>query len=592
MKSTKKKPMNLKESIKTFGTVLRYLKIYRIHFVLSLLFTAASVALTLYVPILVGKAIDLAVGQGLVDLSAIAKILTTIFCSILLTGVLQWLVGVLNNRMTYGIVRNVRLRAFVRIQSFPVSYIDAHPTGEVVSKIITDVDQFADGLLLGFTQFFSGIMTIVGTLIFMLLISPPVALIVVLITPLSLFVAAFIAKRTFSMFKLQSEIRAKQTALIDEMIGGKKVVAAFGREKAVQKEFDEINENLEKASLRATFFSSITNPATRFVNSVVYALVALVGALLCLGGSGVMSIGMLSSFLSYATQYTKPFNEISGVVTELQNALACASRVFSLIEAQTQSPEKEAPIEPETIRGDVEFRKVSFSYDPEKPLIQNFDFAAVSGQHIAIVGPTGCGKTTLINLLMRFYDVDEGEILLDGENIQSYSRKKLRTSYGMVLQDTWLSEGTIRDNIAFGKPDATEEEIITAAKKAHAHSFIRRLPKGYDTLLSEDGGMLSQGQKQLLCIARVMLCLPEILILDEATSSIDTRTELRIQKAFSTMMQGRTSFIVAHRLSTIRDADIILVMKDGNVIEQGNHETLLHQNGFYATLYQSQFVKE
>ena len=584
--------MNLKESIKTFGTVLRYLKIYRIHFVLSLLFTAASVALTLYVPILVGKAIDLAVGQGLVDLSAIAKILTTIFCSILLTGVLQWLVGVLNNRMTYGIVRNVRLRAFVRIQSFPVSYIDAHPTGEVVSKIITDVDQFADGLLLGFTQFFSGIMTIVGTLIFMLLISPPVALIVVLITPLSLFVAAFIAKRTFSMFKLQSEIRAKQTALIDEMIGGKKVVAAFGREKAVQKEFDEINENLEKASLRATFFSSITNPATRFVNSVVYALVALVGALLCLGGSGVMSIGMLSSFLSYATQYTKPFNEISGVVTELQNALACASRVFSLIEAPTQSPEKEAPIEPETIRGDVEFRKVSFSYDPEKPLIQNFDFAAVSGQHIAIVGPTGCGKTTLINLLMRFYDVDEGEILLDGENIQSYSRKKLRTSYGMVLQDTWLSEGTIRDNIAFGKPDATEEEIITAAKKAHAHSFIRRLPKGYDTLLSEDGGMLSQGQKQLLCIARVMLCLPEILILDEATSSIDTRTELRIQKAFSTMMQGRTSFIVAHRLSTIRDADIILVMKDGNVIEQGNHETLLHQNGFYATLYQSQFVKE
>lgn len=587
-----KKKINVKESVKTFGTVLRYLKIYRIHFILSLFFTAISVALTLYVPILVGRAIDLAIGRGLVDLSGIGKILITILISILITGLLQWLVGVLNNRMTYGIVRNVRHRAFVRIQSFPVSYIDAHPTGEVVSKIITDVDQFADGLLLGFTQFFSGIMTIVGTLVFMLLISPPVALIVVLVTPLSLFVAAFIAKRTFSMFKLQSEIRAKQTSLIDEMIGGKKVVSAFGREKDVQKEFDEINESLEKASLRATFFSSITNPSTRFVNSVVYALVAFVGALLCLGGSGMMTIGMLSSFLSYATQYTKPFNEISGVVTELQNALACASRVFALIEEPTQTPDTASPVEPKKIHGNVEFRKVSFSYTPEKPLIRDFNLEALAGQHVAIVGPTGCGKTTLINLLMRFYDVDEGEILLDGENIQNYTRKTLRTSYGMVLQDTWLSEGTIRDNIAFGKPDATDEEIVAAAKAAHAHSFIRRLPKGYDTPLSEDGGMLSQGQKQLLCIARVMLCLPEILILDEATSSIDTRTEIRIQKAFSTMMQGRTSFIVAHRLSTIQDADVILVMKDGNVVEQGDHETLLQKNGFYAELYQSQFVKE
>ncbi|MBO5938575.1 MAG: ABC transporter ATP-binding protein [Clostridia bacterium] len=587
-----KKKVHLKESVKTFGTVLRYLKIYRIHFIVSLLFTAISVALTLYVPILVGRAIDLAIAKGLVDLEKIGKILLTILISILITGLLQWLVGVLNNRMTYGIVRNIRHRAFVRIQEFPVSYIDAHPTGEVVSKIITDVDQFADGLLLGFTQFFSGVITIIGTLLFMLLISPPVALIVVLVTPLSLFVAAFIAKRTFSMFKLQSEFRAKQTSLIDEMIGGKKVVAAFGREEEVQKEFDEINEKLENASLRATFFSSITNPSTRFVNSFVYALVAFVGALLCLGGSGVMTVGMLSSFLSYATQYTKPFNEISGVVTELQNALACASRVFALIEEPTQTPDKENPVTTDEIKGNVEFSNVSFSYTSDRPLIENFDFKSVEGQHVAIVGPTGCGKTTLINLLMRFYDVDEGEILLDGENIQNYTRQKLRTSYGMVLQDTWLSEGTIRDNIAFGKPDATEEEIVAAAKAAHAHSFIRRLPQGYDTPLSEDGGMLSQGQKQLLCIARVMLCLPEMLILDEATSSIDTRTEIRIQKAFATMMHGRTSFIVAHRLSTIKDADVILVMKDGNVIEQGNHDTLLQKNGFYATLYQSQFVKE
>jgi len=588
----KQQKRNMKENFKTFGTVLRYLKIYRIHFIVSLLFTAISVALSLYVPILVGQAIDLAIGKNHVDMTEIGKILLTILISILITGILQWLVGVLNNRMTYGIVRNIRHRAFVRIQKFPISYIDGHPTGETVSRIITDVDQFADGLLMGFTQFFSGIMTIVGTLVFMLFISPPVALIVILVTPLSLFVAAFIAKRTFSMFKLQSEIRAKQTSLIDEMIGGKKVVSAFGRENAVQEEFDEINENLRKASLRATFFSSITNPSTRFVNSVVYALVAFVGALLCLGASGVMTVGMLSSFLSYATQYTKPFNEISGVVTELQNALACASRVFALIEEPTQTPDTDTPTKPDKIDGNVEFRKVSFSYTPDRPLIQNFDFEAMAGQHVAIVGPTGCGKTTLINLLMRFYDVDEGEILLDGENIQSYTRKKLRTSYGMVLQDTWLSEGTIRDNIAFGKPDAADEEIVAAAKAAHAHSFIRRLPKGYDTPLSEDGGMLSQGQKQLLCIARVMLCLPEMLILDEATSSIDTRTEIRIQKAFATMMEGRTSFIVAHRLSTIKDADVILVMKDGNVIEQGNHETLLQKNGFYAELYQSQFVKE
>ena len=584
--------MKVKENVKTFGVVLRYLKIYRIHFLVSLLFTAISVGLTLYIPILVGEAIDFAIGQNNVNFNAIAVILIKILISILITGLLTWLINVLNNRMTYGIVRNIRHRAFVRIQEFPVSFIDSKQTGEIISRVITDVDQFADGLLVGFTQFFNGIITIIGTLIFMLIISPPVTVIVVLITPLSLFVAAFIAKKTYSMFKLQSDIRSEQTALIDEMITGHKLVRAFGQEEKVQQEFDSINNRLSGASLRAIFFSSITNPSTRFVNSLVYALVALVGALLCLRGSSAMTVGTLSSFLSYATQYTKPFNEISGVVTELQNALACASRVFDLIEQPTQSPDTEPPHEPESIHGNVTFEHVDFSYKPERPLIRDFNLRTVSGQHIAIVGPTGCGKTTLINLLMRFYDVKDGAISLDGTNIQHYTRKRLRESYGMVLQDTWLSSGTIRDNIAFGKPEATDEEIVAAAKAAHAHSFIRRLPKGYQTVISEDGSSLSQGQKQLLCIARVMLCLPEMLILDEATSSIDTRTEIRIQKAFATMMEGRTSFIVAHRLSTIKEADVILVMKDGNIIEQGTHESLLAQNGFYTELYNSQFAKE
>ena len=584
--------MKLRENMKTFGTVFGYLKIYRIHFAISLLFTAISVGLTLYVPILVGSAIDLAIGQGQVDMPAIYGILIKILVSVLLTGILQWLINVLNNRMTYGIVRNIRHSAFVRIQSLPVSYIDSHQTGEIISRVVTDVDQFADGLLMGFSQLMNGVMTILGTLIFMVMISPPVTLIVILVTPLSLFVAAFIAKKTYSMFQLQSKIRSEQTSLIDEMIGRHKVVVAFGQEDEVQERFDEINGRLRSASLRAIFFSSLTNPCTRFVNSVVYTLVALTGALLCIHTGSVMTIGKLSSFLSYSNQYTKPFNEISGVITELQNALACASRVFELIEAPVQTPDCETPCDDREIEGNVSFRDVSFSYSEDRPLIEGFRLDTHAGQHIAIVGPTGCGKTTLINLLMRFYDVRSGSISLDGHDIRDYTRHKLRSSYGMVLQDTWLSAGTIRDNIAFGNPDATDEEVIAAAKNAHAHSFIRRLPQGYQTVISEDGGSLSQGQKQLLCIARVMLCLPEMLILDEATSSIDTRTEIKIQKAFATMMRGRTSFIVAHRLSTIREADIILVMKDGNIIEQGDHETLLAKGGFYSHLYQSQFAKE
>ncbi len=585
----KKKPSSA-NNLKTFLRVLRYLKIYRIHFALSLLFTAASVALTLYVPILIGQAIDLAVDVGNVNFVGIAEILIKIGIAIALTAFLQWIVGVLNNRMTYGIVRNIRHEAFVRIQQFPLSYIDAHRSGEIVSRVITDVDQFSDGLLMGFTQFFNGIMTILGTIGFMLLISPPITLIVVLITPLSLFVAAFIAKKTYAMFKLRSELQGEQTALIDEMVGGHKLVVAFGQERQVTEEFNAINTKLSRASLRAIFFSSITNPSTRFVNSMVYAFVALTGALLFIGGNATLSVGTLSSFLSYATQYTKPFNEISGVVTELQNALACAARVFEIIEAPIQSPDPEQT-QTEKTRGEIEFRNVSFSYTEDRPLIRNFNLKIQAGQHVAIVGPTGCGKTTLINLLMRFYDVSEGAILLDGTDIRDLPRAELRRTYGMVLQDTWLSAGTIRDNIAFGKPEATDEEIVTAAKAAHAHSFIRRLPKGYDTVIGEDGGVLSQGQKQLLCIARVMLCLPDMLILDEATSSIDTRTEIRIQKAFSTMTEGRTSFIVAHRLSTIKEADIILVMKDGNILEQGTHEELLAQKGFYLELYQSQFAQ-
>lgn len=581
-----------KKSLKTFAKVLKYLKIYRIHFVLSLLFTAVSVALTLYVPILVGDAIDLAIGKDAVDFDGISKKLLTILISIIVTAVLQWLINVLNNRMSYGIVKSVRREAFVKIQQFPVSYVDSHRSGDIVSRIISDTEQFSDGLLMGFTQFFNGIVTIIGTLLFMLSISPSITAVVVIATPSSLFVAAFIAKKTYSMFKLQSEIRGEQTSLVDEMISGHKTVLAFGKEKDVQKEFEEINDRLSKASLKAIFFSSTVNPSTRFLNSTVYALVALVGALTCISSGGALiSVGMLSSFLAYSTQYTKPFNEISGVVTELQNALACASRVFEIIEEPIPSdPSDDAPADIDA-KGEIEFSDVSFSYVPSKPLIQNVNLSVSHGQRIAIVGPTGCGKTTLINLLMRFYDVNGGSITLDGTDIRDINKAALRASFGMVLQDTWLSEGTIKSNISFGKPDAADEEIIAAAKASHAHSFIRRLPNGYDTVIGEDGGSLSQGQKQLLCIARVMLALPEMLILDEATSSIDTRTEIRIQKAFAAMMQGRTTFIVAHRLSTIKESDMILVMKDGNIIEKGTHEELLAQNGFYLELYNSQFAK-
>ena len=567
--------------------MLKYLKKYRFHFIVSLIFTAVSVGLTLYVPILVGDAIDLAVGEGNVDMSGILAILLKIGIAVGITALLQWLINVLNNRMVYGIVRNVRHEAFARIQKMPVSFIDSHRSGDVVSRLIADSDQFSDGLLMGFSQFCNGIMTIIGTLIFMFFISPAVTLIVVFITPLSLFVAAFIAKKTYSMFKRQSEIRSEQTSLIDEMVGEHKTVVAFGYQDDAVNTFDEINERLSKISLKAIFFSSTTNPSTRFVNSIVYALVALTGAMICIAGGSAISPGSLTSFLSYATQYTKPFNEISGVVTELQNALACANRVFELIESPIESPD----VKLEECNGEatVEFRNVSFSYSPEKPLIKSFSFKAEAGKHIAIVGPTGCGKTTLINLLMRFYDVDGGAILLGGRDIREMPRSELRDHYGMVLQDTWLSDGTIKDNIAFARPDATDEEIIAAAKAAHAHSFIKKLPHGYNTVIGEGGGALSQGQKQLLCIARIMLTDPEILILDEATSSIDTRTEIRIQKAFKKLMAGRTAFIVAHRLSTIKGSDVILVMKDGNVIEQGTHDELLERGGFYNKLYNSQF---
>lgn len=579
---------NSKANVKTFFKVFKYLKIYRLHFIISLIFTAISVGLTLYVPILVGEAIDHAIGVDNVNMSAIMSVLTKIAICIIITAVLQWLINILNNRMVYGIVRNVRHEAFVKIQSFPVSFIDSHKSGDIVSRLIADSDQFSDGLLMGFTQFFNGIMTILGTLIFMFIISPPVTFIVVFITPLSFFVAAFIAKKTYSMFKLQSEIRSEQTALIDEMIGEHKTVVAFGQENKVVNDFNEINGRLAKISLKAVFFSSTTNPATRFVNSMAYALVALMGALICIGGGTSISVGTLSSFLSYATQYTKPFNEISGVVTELQNALTCAARVFELIEAPSEIQNENTKVINEDALS-IEFNDVSFSYTPERPLIKNFKFKADYGKHIAIVGPTGCGKTTLINLLMRFYDVNEGAILLGGEDIRDIPREELRRKYGMVLQDTWICDGTVRDNIAFGKPDATDEEIVAAAKAAHAHSFIKKLPDGYSTVLGEGGGVLSQGQKQLLCIARIMLCQPEILILDEATSSIDTRTEIRIQKAFKTVMKGRTAFVVAHRLSTIKESDVILVMNDGNIIEQGTHEELLAKKDFYYKLYNSQF---
>ena len=570
----------------TLRKVMHYLKRYWLLMALSILFAGLTVAMTLYIPILVGRAVDLIVGPGAVDFAGIARILKEGCVIILATALLQWLMNMINNKITYQVVRDVRNEAFEKIQELPLRYLDRHPSGEVVSRIIADVDQFADGLLMGFTQLFTGAATILGTLVFMLTINVWITLLVVVLTPLSLFVAKFIATHTYDMFRLQSETRAEQTGLIDEMIGSQKVVQAFAMEERIQEQFDEIDRRLEKCSLKAIFYSSLTNPGTRFVNNLVYACVALAGALAAIGG--VMTVGGLSTFLSYANQYTKPFNDISSVVTELQNSLACAARIFELIEEPSQVPDAADAEELKGAAGQVELEHVYFSYVKEKPLIEDLNLSVKPGRRIAIVGPTGCGKTTLINLLMRFYDVDEGSIRMDAKDIRHLTRKSLRSAYGMVLQDTWLKSGTIRENILMGKPDATEEEMIRAAKEAHADSFIRRLPAGYDTVIQEDGGSLSQGQKQLLCISRVMLCLPPVLILDAATSSIDTRTEIRIQKAFQRMMEGRTSFVVAHRLSTIRESDVILVMKDGHIIEQGNHEELLRKNGFYAKLYNSQ----
>lgn len=572
----------------TLVKVLRYLKPYWFYLGLSLVLAAVSVALTLYVPKLTGRAIDHIIARGQVDFPAILAVLKQIAIAIAVTALAQWIMNICNNKMTYHIVRDIRNEAFRKIEILPLKYIDSHSYGEIVSRVIADVDQFADGLLMGFTQFFTGVMTIAGTILFMLATNVGITFVVVLITPLSLFVAAFIAKKTFTMFRLQSETRGEQTALIDEMLGNQKVVQAFSHEEKAMEQFDEINERLQKCSLKAIFYSSITNPATRFVNNVVYTGVGLVGALAAVAGR--ISVGDLSCLLSYANQYTKPFNEISGVVTELQNALACAGRIFDLIEEEPQTPEKEGAMHLNNIRGNVELSHVAFSYTPEQKLIEDFNLQVKPGQRVAIVGPTGCGKTTMINLLMRFYDVDSGQIRVEGTDIWDMTRKSLRAGYGMVLQDTWLKAGTIRENITMGKPDATEEEIIAAARASHAHSFIKRLPEGYDTVISEDGGSLSQGQKQLLCITRVMLCLPPMLILDEATSSIDTRTEMKIQEAFARLMEGRTSFIVAHRLSTIREADVILVMRDGKIVEQGRHEELLEKNGFYAGLYNSQFA--
>lgn len=573
----------------TLRKVLRYIRRYWGYLGASIILAAVTVALTLYLPILIGQAVDRIVGKGAVDFAGIFVILRKMAVIIGLTAVAQWVMNACNNKITYNVIRDIRTEAFEKIEKLPLKYLDAHSYGEIVSRVIADVDQFADGLLMGFTQFFTGIVTIFGTLIFMLTISVRITVAVVVITPVSLFVASFIAKKTFSMFKLQSETRGEQTAFIEEMVGNQKVVQAFSHEDEALEKFDEINERLQKYSLRAIFFSSITNPSTRFVNSLVYATVGVVGAFTAIAGG--ISVGQLSSLLSYANQYTKPFNEISGVITELQNALACAGRVIELIEEDAEVLDAEDAVDLEHANGKVELSHVYFSYVPEQKLIEDFNLSVKPGQRVAIVGPTGCGKTTLINLLMRFYDVNSGTIKVSDIPLQQLTRKSLRDNYGMVLQETWLRSGSIRDNIAMGKPDATDEEIIAAAKASHAHGFIKRLPEGYDTVIAEDGGNLSQGQKQLLCIARVMLCLPPMLILDEATSSIDTRTEIKIQNAFAKMMQGRTSFIVAHRLSTIREADIILVMKDGSIIEQGNHEELLEKNGFYAKLYNSQFAK-
>ena len=577
----------MRENKIVIAKVLRRVKPYWGLLIVSLLLALLYVAMSLYIPVLVGNAIDGIIGKGTVRFEQVTKNLTAVVICAAVAGIAQWVMNQLNNHVTYRITRDIREEAFDHIQVLPLSYLDSHPQGDLVSRVVADVDTFADGLLMGFTQLFTGVMTIGGTLILMLSISWQIALVVILVTPLSLLVANFIAKSTYSMFRQQTVTRGEQTAIIDETIGEMKVVKAFGHENASLQQFDEVNQRLERCSLRAIFFSSLTNPATRFVNSVVYAGVGLVGALIAV--SGGITVGNLTSFLNYANQYTKPFNEISGVVTELQNALACAGRVFELIEAPAEVQEEESQLV-ETIQGGVQIRDLSFSYTPEKPLIRDFDLDVLPGQRVAIVGPTGCGKTTFINLLMRFYDPQDGQICFDGMNTRQMPKSALRRSIGMVLQDTWLKAGTIRENIAMGKEDATIDEVIDAAKRAHAHSFIKRLPQGYDTVISESGGNLSQGQKQLLCIARVMLCLPPMLILDEATSSIDTRTEIRIQKAFNAMMEGRTSFIVAHRLSTIREADVILVMRDGQIVEQGDHESLLQKDGFYAQLYKSQFA--
>ena len=572
----------------TLKKVLRYMKPYRFFLLLSVILAAITVASTLYLPLLIGKAVDCIVGKGNVNFDGLIAVLIKMAVMIGITALAQWIMNVCNNKLTYQIVRDIRNEAFEKIEILPLKYIDGHAHGEIVSRVIADVDQFADGLLMGFTQLFTGVITILGTIGFMLSVNVGITIVVLVVTPVSLFVASFIAKRTFSMFKAQSETRGEQTALIDEMIGNQKIVQAFGQEKDAIEKFDEINDRLQMCSLKAIFFSSITNPSTRFVNSLVYTGVGIFGALAAINGR--LTVGQLSSFLSYANQYTKPFNEISGVVTELQNAIACAGRVFELIEEKSQVPEVENAVSLQHVDGKVELKDVAFSYVTEQKLIENFNLQVKPGERVAIVGPTGCGKTTVINLLMRFYDVNSGSISVEDVDIREMTRHSLRAGYGMVLQETWLRAGTIRDNITVGKPDATQEEIEAAAKACHAHSFIMRLPEGYDTVISEDGGSLSQGQKQLLCITRVMLCRPPMLILDEATSSIDTRTELKIQNAFAKLMEGRTSFIVAHRLSTIRSADVILVMKDGHIIEQGNHETLLAQNGFYATLYNSQYA--
>ena len=579
-KKQKSQAATLKEVICRLGR-------YRIFLVFSILLATVSVALTLYIPKLTGHAVDYVIGKGKVNFPGVIQVMIQIGVCTLITALAQWLMNVCNNKMTYQMVQDIRNEAFDKIEQLPLKYIDGHPYGEVVSRVIADVDQFSDGLLMGFTQLFTGIATIIGTFCFMLSVNVSITFVVVLITPVSFFVANFIAKRTFRMFRLQSEIRGEQTGLIDEMIGNQKVVQAFGRGEDATERFDEVNKRLQEASLRATFFSSITNPATRFVNSLVYTGVGITGAFAVVRGA--MSVGQLSSFLSYANQYTKPFNEISGVVTEFQNAIACAQRVFTLIDEEPQIPEPEHAVHLTDIDGNVKVEDVSFSYLPGQHLIEDFNLEVKPGQRIAIVGPTGCGKTTLINLLIRFYDVNAGSIKVADIDIREMTRKSLRAGYGMVLQETWLKTGTIRENIAMGRPDATEEEIVEAAKASHIHNYIRRLPKGYDTWITEDGGGLSQGQKQLLCIARVMLCRPPMLILDEATSSIDTRTEIKIQQAFAKLMEGRTTFIVAHRLSTIREADVILVMKDGKIIEQGNHEVLMKKEGFYHHLYESQF---